>query len=300
MSKVKRTLLLILRLGLAFIAMLVAYMLSLQVVGQTDITLSPEEARQAGIALIFVSLFYSLILSFIILRSSWYGLKLIGAVFLVQFGVETFMAQIETLYFNRAVQMSTAVFISIVAAGVLRASIFAPLAVIIFGKLKKPAQPEEEPVFVVSSDFGKRFLLVTLIYVLIYFLFGYFVAWQWEDTRLYYSGSTAIKPFFVHFQDLFVTEDPFILPFQLLRGAIWTLLAILIIWMIKAKRWEKSLAVAFTFAVLFSLPLGLFPNPIMPPPVARSHFIEISTSMLLFGAIAGWALYSKGRIPQPS
>ena len=185
MSKVKRTLLLILRLGLAFIAMLVAYMLSLQVVGQTDITLSPEEARQAGIALIFVSLFYSLILSFIILRSSWYGLKLIGAVFLVQFGVETFMAQIETLYFNRAVQMSTAVLISIVAAGVLRASIFAPLAVIIFGKLKKPAQPEEEPVFVVSSDFGKRFLAVTLIYVLIYFLFGYFVAWQWEETRLY-------------------------------------------------------------------------------------------------------------------
>jgi hypothetical protein len=300
MSKFKSTLILLVRLGLAFIAMLVVYMLSLQVVGQTDITLSPEEARQAGIALIFVSLLYSLILSFIILRSPWYGLKLIGAVFLVQFGVETFMAQIETLYFNRAVQMSTAVFISIVAAGALRALIFAPLAVLIFGKLKKSAQPEEEPVFAVSSDFGKRFLAVTLIYVLIYFLFGYFVAWQWEETRLYYSGSTAIKPFFVHFRDLFLTEDPFILPFQLLRGALWTLLALLIIRMMIAKRWEKSLAVAFTFAVLFSLPLGLFPNPIMPPPVARSHFIEISTSMLLFGAIAGWVLYSKGRIPQPS
>lgn len=200
------------------------------------------------------------------------------------------MAQIETLYFNRAVQMSTAEISAIVAAGALRALIFAPLAVLIFGKLKKPAKPEEEPLVAASSYFGKRFLAVTLIYVLIYFLFGYFVAWQWEETRLYYSGSTAIKPFLIHFRDLLFSDDPFILPFQLLRGALWALLAALIVRMMRAKRWQKSLTVAFTFAVLFSLPLGLFPNPIMPPPVARSHFIEISTSMLLFGAIAGWIL----------
>ena len=295
MSKFKKTLLLLLRFGLSFIAMFIAYILSLQVVGQTNMTLTPEQSRQAGIALVFVSLFFSLVLSFIILRSPWYGLKLIGAVFLVQFGVETFMAQIETLYFNRAVQMSAAELFAIVAAGALRALIFAPLVVLIFGKLKKPAQTEEEPAAVVSSDFGKQFLAVTLIYVLIYFLFGYFVAWQWEETRLYYSGSTAIKPFLVHFRDLFFSEDPLILPFQILRGALWALLATLIIRMMKAKRWEKLLTVALTFAVLFSLPLGLFPNPIMPPPVARSHFIEISTSMLLFGGIAGWILAGNER-----
>jgi hypothetical protein len=48
-----------------------------------------------------------------------------------------------------------------------------------------------------------------------------------------------------------------------------------------------------TFAVLLSLPLGLFPNPYMPPMVARSHFLEVSSSMLLFGGIAGWVMYSK-------
>jgi hypothetical protein len=180
MSKFKHTLGLLVRFGLSFIAMFAAYILSLQVVGQTDMTLTPEEARQAGLALIFVSLIFSLVLSFIILRSPWYGLKLMGAVFLVQFGVETFMTQIETLYFNSAVQMGTAEFVGIVAAGALRALIFAPLAVLIFGKLKKPIQPEEETVIAVQSDFGKRFLAVTLIYVLVYFLFGYFVAWQWK------------------------------------------------------------------------------------------------------------------------
>jgi hypothetical protein len=122
-------------------------------------------------------------------------------------------------------------------------------------------------------------------------MFGYFVAWQWEETRLYYTGATTIKPFFNHFRDLFLKEDPLIVPFQLLRGALWAGLATLIVRAIEAERWEASLAVASTFAVLLALPLGLFPNPYMPPAVARSHFIETGSSMLLYGGIAGWALH---------
>jgi len=235
----------------------------------------------------------ALVLSFLILRSPWYGLKLIGAIILVHFGVETFMAQIETLYFISAVQMGTAEFVGIVAAGALRALIFAPLAVFIFGKMKKSVQPEEKGAGAVPSEWGKRFAALAVFYVVVYFMFGYFVAWQWEETRLYYSGTTAIKPFSDHFRDLFLTEDPIILPFQLLRGALWTSLAITIVRMMAAKRWEASLAVALAFAVLLSLPLGLFPNPYMPPMVARSHFFEVSSSMLLFGGIAGWVMYSK-------
>jgi len=293
MSKVKKTSILLFRLALAFIAMLVAYILSTMVIGETNIIMTPEEASQAGRALIFVSLINALVLSFLILRSPWHGLKLVGAVILVHFGVETFMAQIETLYFNSAVQMGTDVLVGIVAAGALRALIFAPLAVFIFGKMKKSVQPEEKRAAAVPSEWGKRFAALAVFYVVVYFMFGYFVAWQWEETRLYYSGTTAIKPFFAHFRDLFLTEDPIILPFQLLRGALWTSLAIAIVRMMEAKRWEASLAVALAFAVLLSLPLGLFPNPYMPPMVARSHFFEVSSSMLLFGGIAGWVMYSK-------
>jgi len=53
---------------------------------------------------------------------------------------------------------------------------------------------------------------------------------------------------------------------------------------------KGSLVVAFTFAVLPALPLGMFPNPYLPPTVAKVHFYEIASSMLLFGAIAGWVL----------
>ena len=294
MSRVRQTSLLLLRLALAFFAMLIAYTLSTRVIGQTNIVMTTEEASQAGRAFVLVSLIDALVLSFLILRSPWYGLKLIGAVILVHFGVETFMAQIETLYYNSAVQMGTAEFVGIVAAGALRALIFAPLAAIVFAKIKKPVHPEERAA-AVPTKWGKRFAALAVFYVVVYFMFGYFVAWQWEETRLYYSGTTAIKPFFAHFWDLFLAEDPIILPFQLLRGALWTGLGIAIVRMMNAKRWEASLAVALTFAVLLSLPLGLFPNPYMPPMVARSHFLEISSSMLLFGGITGWVMSSDRR-----
>ena len=48
------------------------------------------------------------------------------------------MTQIETLYFNSALQMGTDEFVGIVAAGALRTLVFAPLAVLIFGKMKNP------------------------------------------------------------------------------------------------------------------------------------------------------------------
>ncbi len=291
MSKVKQTSILLFRLALASIAMLVAYMLSTMVMGEANTIMTPEEASQAGRALIFVSLIDALVLSFLIVRSSWHGLKLVGAVIIVHFGVETFMTQIETVYFNSAVQMETAVLVGVVAAGALRALIFAPLAVSIFGKIKKSVPPEEKRAATVPSEWGKRFAALAVFYFVVYFMFGYFVAWQWEETRLYYTGTTAIKPFFTHFRDLFLTEDPLIIPFQLLRGALWTSLAFAIVRMMKANRWEVSLAVALTFAVPIALPLALFPNPYMPAMVARSHFFEILTSMLLFGGIAGWVMY---------
>jgi len=292
MSHIKKASLLLVRLALASMAMSLAYILSTMVIGQTNTTMTPEEASRAGQALFLVSMINALVLSYPILRSRLYGLKLIGTVILVQFGVETFMTQIETLYFNRAVQMSMAEFVGIVAAGALRALIFAPLAVLVFGRMKKPVQPEEKKAAMRPSEWGKRLAALAVFYVIVYFLFGYFVAWQWADTRLFYSGTTAIKPFFTHFWDLFRT-DPIILPFQLLRGALWTALATVIVRMMKAKRWEASLAVALMFAGLLSSGIGLFPNPYMPPLVRQSHFFELLSSMLVFGGIAGWVMHGK-------
>ena len=293
MSKSKQITLLLLRLVLASIAMLIAYTLSTMLIEQTNITMTPEEASRAGQALFLVSCINALVLSYPILHSRWRGWKLIGAVCLVQFGVETFMTQIETLYFNRAVQVSMTELARLVASGAVRTLIFAPLAVVILGKWKKPAVPVEKGATESIPGWGLRLAAMALLYVVVYFVFGYFVAWQWEETRLFYSGTTAIKPFFTHFWDLFVKENPMIIPFQLLRGALWSLLALAIVRMMRGKRWEAALAVALVFAGLLSSGIGLFPNPYMPDMVRQSHFFELLSSMLLFGGIAGWIMYRK-------
>lgn len=176
MFKAKKALILCLRLALVYVAMLMAYILGTMVIGQDGTVLSPQETDQAGKALLLVSLASALVLSFLILRSRYHGLKLVGVTFFVHFGVETFMTQIETLYFNSAVQMEASMLVGIVAAGALRALVFAPLAVLILGKMKRPAQPQTDRTTV--TEWGKRFIALSLLYAVIYFLFGYFVAWQ--------------------------------------------------------------------------------------------------------------------------
>jgi hypothetical protein len=163
MSKVRRTAVLLLRLALAFIAMLAAYFLGTMVIGDTSVTMTPEEMSQAGMALIAVSLINALVLSFLILQSPWHGLRLIGAVMLVHFGVETFMAQIETLYFNNALQMGADMLVGIVAAGAVRALVFAPLAVLVLGRMKKPAQPREKMAAMALPEWGKRLAAVAVL-----------------------------------------------------------------------------------------------------------------------------------------
>ena len=287
----------VVRYLLAFLAMLLAYVASAMLVGDLGIEMTPEQQADAGSALLIVAALNSTVLSFLIARARWSGIRLAGAVFVIQFGVETFMTQIETLYFNSAVQVGTLQLIGIVETGAIRALIFAPLAVLIFGKFKPPANPailnDAHPT---ETALGKRIMAIALLYVLVYFMFGYFVAWQWEETRVYYSGSAEIKPFFVHIGDLFLREDPLLLPFQLFRGLIWSGLTLLIVSMIDADRWAASASVGLVFAILMAVPLALFPNPYMPPMVIQAHSAEVGSSMIVFGAVAGWLLHRQRRV----
>ena len=294
-STIKRVLGLALRLTLTAGAMIVAYALSTMVMGGSTVSLTEEQANRAGAALVAVSLINALVLGSAILRSSWHGLRLIAAVSLLQFGVETFMGQLETLYYNDALLLAPADLVALVAAGALRALLFAPAAVLILGKMRRGGREERVGTRTIRSSWASRFAAVTVLYVIVYFLFGYLVAWQWEAVRLFYSDGSALKPFFAHFRDLFLREDPLVLPFQLLRGALWAGLASLIVRMIHGRRWEAALATAAIFAALLAVPVGLFPNPYMPDLVREAHFYEILSSMLLFGGLAGWLLHGPGR-----
>src|SRR5258708_30198478 len=56
----------------------------------------PEQAGAAALALVAVSFITASILTYVILRSRWAGWRLAVAVFVVFYGVQTFMSQIES------------------------------------------------------------------------------------------------------------------------------------------------------------------------------------------------------------
>ena len=257
----------------AFVAMLLAYILSSSLI-RINMAPAPEDGISSGNALLIVSFITSLALAYPILRSRWFGLKLMAAILVVMFGVETFMTQIETLFFNNALKLPMDVLVALVATGFLRALIFAPLAVLVLGKLKGESEPQR-PTRLQFSIRGWviRFAFLAVLYVVVYFAFGYFVAMQWVEAREFYAGTIA--------------PDATLPLFQILRGVMWAALALPMVALMRGKAWETMLAIALVFGVLVAAPL-FFPNPFMPAMVRQAHFFELLSSMLFFGAVTGW------------
>jgi len=293
--KLKSVALMVFRLILLIMVMLLSLVMATSIASPGAASQPPEEAGQAAWALLGVSLVNALVLAYPIVRSRWHGLGLIGTVFFVLFGTQTFMSQIETLFFGSAFDISADEMRNIILSGALTALFFSPLAVLTLGKMRRVAEHEEanQRLIMPWHGWAWRLVLLPVIYVCLYFMFGYFVAWQSPEVREFYSGSTALEPFLAHMFGV-VQHTSWIFPFQILRGLLWIGLALPIIKMMKGKPWETSLAVGLLLGLLLTTQL-LFPNPYMPAPVRLAHFIETSTSTFIYGWLIGW-LFSR----QPS
>lgn len=263
-------------------------------------TQSAQEAAQAGLAVLVVSSINALVLAWPLARARWYGLKLMGACGLLLFGIQTFMSQIETLFFGGAFDISTAQMRSIIVMGLLTALLFAPFAVLVMGKWRAPGGlVEPSPRLRLSwSGWTGRLLLLPAVYVALYFVFGYFIAWQSPDVRQLYAGSTDILPFGEHLAQT-VRTSPALFGFQYVRGLIWIGLAMPVLFLMRGRTGEKSLAIGLLFGLLLTTQL-LIPNPYMPSAVRWAHFVETSTSTLLYGWLIGqsFALTRLGAVSQ--
>jgi hypothetical protein len=130
-------------------------------------------------------------------------------------------------------------------------------------------------------EWAWKLAAIATLYVVIYFIFGYFVAWRTPGLPEYYGGRDLG---FLPGLAVTMRDTPWLPFFQLFRALIWSGLGGLIIRMHKGGALETSLAVGFTFSILMAAPL-LLPNPIMGDVVARAHLVEVSASNLLFGFV---------------
>jgi hypothetical protein len=241
--------------------------------------MSAEQGEAAARALILVSLVHGGCLAYAISRSRWHGLRLAATLFWVLWGITTLLTQIEAVVFLPHV-MPLNVVPRFLASGAITAGLFSPLAVLIMGKRRgeEDAADSVLRLGMPAVEWAWKLVVVAASYVLLYLLFGYFVAWQNPALREFYAGVR-------------MPSWSGMVLLQMFRGLIWTAIAVPVIRMTQGRRWEAALAVALLFSGLMGA-LLLAPNPYMPDAVRPTHLVEVAASNFIFGWLLVWVLTS--------
>jgi hypothetical protein len=237
---------------------------------------TPGQMTALLVGVLVMSAVDTLVVALLILRSRWHGWRLMAALAFSLYGVMTFMSQIEVVWFGAALGIPSAWLLPLFLGTLPIALGFVPLAVLVLGK-GRPSIIDPQPPVALPVGVGAwawRLALIAVVYVVLYFGAGYIVAWQNPELRNLYGNGADSRAF-----------HPVLLPaFQLLRGVLWTLLALPVIRMSRGGSWQVALLVG----MLFALPMNMahaIPNDLMSASVRLSHFIETVSSNFIFGLL---------------
>lgn len=257
-----------------FVLMAVIFLTGNRLLGP-QIASTPEMQAGSLKALPLVILTYTGVITAVILRSSVGGWKLMLGLAVSYYGVQTFMAQIETAYFGPALGIDPAWLPGFFIEGLPVALIFIPLAVLILGK---GCAFDENPsaasrISLPLVEWAWKLAVIAVLYLVLYFSFGFVIAWS----------NPALSAMYGNGANTAVFDPAKLIPLQLGRGILWALFSLPVIRMSKGSTWQIALLVG----VLLALPMNIahaLPNPIMPDPSVRlSHFIETASSNFIFG-----------------
>jgi hypothetical protein len=268
------------------VILFVCYAIGSTVLGQQTTAQPPAEAATATLALLIVCLLNSAVMAHVIVRSRWSGWRLAGAVFVVFYGVTTFMSQIESAVF--LTRLPAGMVPRLFLMGIVIAVPFSLLAVLILGKWKgEPAAGNNTRLEMPRTEWAWKLSVIAVVYVTLYFTFGYFIAWRNPELREYYAGQDHGG--FLPHMDYVLRNQTWLLPFQVLRSLLWVAIALPVIRMLKGPWQEAALSVGLLFSVVMNAQL-LLPNPFMPEGVRMTHLVETASSNLIFGLFVGWLL----------
>jgi len=275
----------VLRVIALTIILFICFAVASGIVGIGGNSQASEQGGASALPLLAVCFLETAVLTYLILRSSWSGWRLIATVFFVFYGVATFMGQIESAVF--LTHLPPGMLPRLFLMGALIAAPFSVLAVLILGKRKAEAvdtRPDSRLVMP-ASEWAWKLAVIALAYLILYFTFGYFVAWRQPAVQEYYGGTDSGS--FVAQMRTVLRNTPWLVPFQIVRAMFWVALALPVIRMLKGQRTETALAVGLLFAVVMNAQL-LLPNPYMPEPVRMAHLVETASSNFIFGVFIGW------------
>jgi hypothetical protein len=282
---------LVLRYLVVFSAVCMAVMVSTWIVPvRFELMEGINSLGAAFMAIAMVNFALTALVLFLYLRfSRTGGWRLAVGLLGVFWGAIYVMSQIESLIFNEALtSMTTRDIIDNVLRGLISNALSVPIAMWLTGRFKKGTGDQGAAPRIAVSEYAWKIPIGGALYVVVYWLFGYFVAWQFPAVREYYSGSTELVPFFPYTLAS-ISGSPWFMGVQFLRGALWSLIALLSVRILGGKKLVSMIGVGAVFT-LFGLQL-LVPNPMMPTAIRVPHLVETTASMLLYGVFLGWFLH---------
>jgi hypothetical protein len=211
--------------------------------------------------------------------------KIIG-LFSFCFIVQFVLMQMETVFFGNGIGIANPQVASIVIAGFIMSISTVLAGVALVSKLSRA--PKKHFGFIVKEwrPFVVPFLLLTcVVYPFIYLTFGYFIAWQNENLRIFYTKSAEMTSFFHQGAGSFADGLYF---FQILRAVIWVISTIPLVIMLRHLNGYYLLVGLFT-SLLPATQL-VIPNPYMPQEIAMIHFIETASSNFIWGSVIALAV----------
>jgi hypothetical protein len=232
-----------------------------------------EEVQAAPAMLLLVSLLQAAVLSYPVVRARWSGWRLVGAVFLVFYGVRTLMVAIEGAYLPEALPL--ALVLHLLVNGAITAAIFSPLAVLLHGQMK-PDEGLQQPNTRLIMPWPQWLWRLALI------AFGWAVLFIAFGALVYMPLARALDP--AGLQASVSTDlPPWVLPFQMVRALLWTVLALPVIRMMKGSWWETGLVITLLFSILMGSNLLIPTN--MSTGLQLGHLIEVFGEAFVFGWI---------------
>lgn len=247
--------------------------------------MSADSDSSGGLILLLICALNTMVVLYFIYNSQCKGWKLVGTIFLITFGLQYFMSQIETLWFNDSINFPIKGILAVVSGGFIANLLFSVTATWLTGNFSSIKESFGGKAKVNLVPMVKYFLLLSIvIWPVIYFLAGYFIAWQFAEVRLSYSGTVEMDSFLSMMKVNIASGLYF---FQILRGVLWILIALPALAVIKGSLMHKGVIIGLLFAVLSGSQL-LLPNPFMSDMVRMGHLIETTPSNFLWGFIIAW------------
>ena len=197
------------------------------------------------------------------------------------------MSQIESVVF--LTHLPSGMIPRLFLMGIVIAAPFSILAVVILGKRKAGSVDAQQNSRLVmpASEWAWKLAVIAFSYLILYFTFGYYIAWRNPAVVEYYRGVDE-GSFLAHMRTV-VRNSPSLIPIQIGRAICWVVIALPVIRSLKGRWSETALSLGLLFSVVMTAPL-LLPNPYMPEPVRMAHLVETASSNFIFGVLIGWLL----------